>query len=318
MTLNNQTENVGLIVTIPLVLMFGWLYAQSVNRIIPMTEQEAAGIATDAYIYGYALATTKMTSLAFTNRIKADLATFRAGESARELTQVPSNHLPRRERRHTVFCRISGLRQGTRGTLVSQHGETILPVPIHDAWMTVIHSDGSRTTGESEQNILIAGLSWRGSVPAGMTLVKSRRTWRSLLDEYTRRVHRRIYCRYTRSSGNSHLVPLSAHGKPYTPPPPGQTGGLFTPNEIVRNVIAQMSTADHFSFMTDDEENPPVLPPDAPIVAKMATIGIVAGQPFNMSQLSPEIRLTTQGYGEQNFIADKSTAAGRAENRHVL
>jgi hypothetical protein len=37
----------------------------------------------------------------------------------------------------------------------------------------VIYSAGSRTTGQSAQNILIAGPSWRGAVPAGMKLVKS-------------------------------------------------------------------------------------------------------------------------------------------------
>ena len=38
-------------VSISLVLTIGLLYARSVDRIIPMTEQEAASMATDAYIH---------------------------------------------------------------------------------------------------------------------------------------------------------------------------------------------------------------------------------------------------------------------------
>jgi hypothetical protein len=322
LTLNIQYKKWGLLVTIPLALMIGWLYARSANRIIPMTEQEAVGIATDAYIYGYALVTTKMTSLAFTNKIKADPATF----------QVPANQLANQPKHPPAT--YHGVTEPNADTLYSagfldlakepvvlsypNMGKRYFLFPIYDAWTTVIHSAGSRTTGESEQNIVIAGPSWHGSVPAGMTLVKSPTNMAFIIG--------RVYSEGTPSDlvqvhalqRQFNLVPLSAHGKPYTPPPPGQPGGPFTLNEIVRDVIANMSTSDYFSFMTEAmRENPPVLPQDAPIVAKMATIGIVAGQPFNMSQLSPEIQKPLENIPQTvnaQFISMEARGLGKAVN----
>jgi hypothetical protein len=290
---NNQYRKWGLLVTVPLLLTMGWLYAQSANRIIPMTEQEAAGIATEAYIYGYALVTTKITGLAFTNTTKPDPATVQAPMN--QLVSQPeyppaTYHGVTAPNADTLYS-LAFLDLGREPVVLSypNMGKRYFLFPIYDAWTTVIHSPGSRTTGESAQNILIAGPAWRGSVPAGMKLVKSPTNMAFIIG--------RIYSDGTPADlaqvhalqRQFQLMPLSAYGKPYTPPP-GQTGGPYTPKEIVRSVIAKMSTSEYFNFLTEAmKENPPVLPQDAPIVAKMARIGIVPGKPFDMTQLSPEV-----------------------------
>src|SRR5215469_9165148 len=79
----------------------------------------------------------------------------------------------RRRMLHSVFRRIPGLFPRAYGPFVRGHGQTIFLFPFYDAWTTVLLSPGSRATGRSAQTILIAGPSWHGSVPAGMTLVKS-------------------------------------------------------------------------------------------------------------------------------------------------
>jgi hypothetical protein len=277
MTLNNQYRKCGLFLSVPLVLTIGWLCAQSANRIIPMTEQEAASIATDAYIYSYPLVTTKITGLAFTNTIKPDPATFQA--PVNQLVSQPeypaaTYHGVTAPNADTLYS-VGFLDLAKEPVALSypNMGKRYFLFPIYDAWTAVIHSAGSRTTGESAQNILIAGPSWRGSVPTGMTLVKSPTNTAFIIG--------RVYSDGTPSDlAQVHalqrqfkLVPLSAYGKPYTPPP-GQTGGPYTPKEIVRDVIAKMSASEYFNFMAEAmKENPPVLPQDAPIVAKMARIG---------------------------------------------
>jgi hypothetical protein len=154
-------------------------------------------------------------------------------------------------------------------------GKRYFLFPIYDAWTTVIHSAGTRTTGEAARNILIAGPSWHGAVAAGMTLVKLATNKGFIIG--------RVYSDGTPSDlaqvhalqRHIKLVPLSAYGKPYTQPA-GRTGGRYTPKEIVRDVIGRTSTQEYFTFMAEAmKENPPVLPQDAPIVARMAKIGLV-------------------------------------------
>jgi len=254
MTLNNQYRKWGLLVTIPLVLMIGWLYAQSANRIIPMTEQEAAGIATDAYIYGYALVTTKMTSLAFTNTIKADPATFQAPENqlVNQPKYPPANyHGVAAPNADTLYSAgFLDLAKGPVALSYPNMGKRYFVFPISDAWTTVIHCARLAHHGRVEQNILIAGPSWHGSVPAGMTLVKSPTNMASGSD----------------------------------------WGTLHTQRDRSQRLCADEPIRLFQFHDGSNEENSPVLPQDAHIVAKMATIGIVAGQPFYVSQLSPEIQ----------------------------
>ncbi len=85
------------------------------------------------------------------------------------------------------------------------------------------------------------------------------------------------------------VVPLSAYGKPYTPPPnkvdpnPG-----FSMTDKPQAVIDAMDTQAYFNMMTRlmGEAAPPA-PEDAPMVARMAKIGLVPGKPFDMSKLDP-------------------------------
>ena len=73
----------------------------------------------------------------------------------------------------------------------------------------------------------------------------------------------------------------------HTPRP----AGTIDPNapsvkEKVRDLISAMDTKTYFNAMAMSMAvNPPVLPEDGPIVAEMAKIGIVPGQPFDLSKL---------------------------------
>jgi hypothetical protein len=147
-------------------------------------------------------------------------------------------------------------------------------------------SPGSRTSGQTAQDLLIAGPSWHGSVPRNLTLVRSSTNTAFIIG--------RVYSDGTppdlaqvhKLQAEFKLVPLSSFNKPFTPPA-GQTGGPYAPKEIVRNVIAKMTASEYFNFMADAmKENPPVMSQDGQILARMAKIGIVPGKPFDMSQLS--------------------------------
>lgn len=96
-------------------------------------------------------------------------------------------------------------------------------------------SPGSRTSGQTAQDLLIAGPSWHGSVPRNLTLVRS-------------------------STNTAFII--------------GRVYSDGTPPDLAQVQADAM------------KENPPVMPQDGQILARMAKIGIVPGKPFDMSQLS--------------------------------
>jgi hypothetical protein len=272
------------------ILTVHWLYAQSANRIIRVTDQEAAAIAKDAYVYGYPLVTTKITGLAFVNTTEPDPRTFQApiNQFVNMPEYPPATYhgvtAPNADTLYSAaFLDLSG------EPIVLSYpdmGKRFFLFPIYDAWTNVIHSAGSRTSGQTAQDLLIAGPSWHGSAPPNMTLVQS--------PTKTAFIIGRVYSDGTPTDlsqvhmlqAKFKLTPLSSHGKPYIPPA-GQTGGPYTPKEIVRDVIAGMSASEYFNFVADAmKENPAIMPQDGQIIARMTKIGIIPGKPFDMSQLS--------------------------------
>jgi hypothetical protein len=80
------------------------------------------------------------------------------------------------------------------------------------------------------------------------------------------------------------VVPLSSYGKPYTPPP-GEVDASFDMKKAVRDQVDAMSTEDYFNYLAKLMKDNPPAAADAPMVAKMAKIGLVPGQDFDASKL---------------------------------
>ena len=294
MASNSQHKKLAILLAGFLVLTVGWLYGQSASRIIPMTPREAASIATDAYIYGYPLVTTKITGLAFTNTVNPNPLAFQApvNQFVSQPAYPPATYRGVTAPNADTLYSAAFLDLSKEPLVLSypDMGKRYFLFPIYDAWTNVIHSAGTRTSGESAQNILITGPAWHGSAPDGMVLAQSPTNMAFIIG--------RVYSDGTPSDlAEVHalqpqfkLVPLSAYGHAYMPPP-GQAGGRYTPKEVVREVIAKMSIAEYFNFMaTAMKENPPVLPQDATLVAAMARIGLVPGKTFDIGRLRPEIQ----------------------------
>jgi hypothetical protein len=88
------------------------------------------------------------------------------------------------------------------------------------------------------------------------------------------------------------VTPLSAWGKPYTPvalpvnPDPG-----FSMTDKPQPAILAMGTDGYFNLMAKLMDG--IAPPpagDAPMVARMARIGIAPGKPFELSKLDPAVQ----------------------------
>src|SRR5574337_777996 len=110
--------------------------------------------------------------------------------------------------------------------------------PLLDGWTDVFQVPGKRTTGTGAQKYAITGPGWTGTLPPGVTEYKSPTglVW----------VLGRIYCTGTPEDYKAvhalqdqvTVVPLSAYGKPYTPPPGAVDPGVDMKTAVREQVDA--------------------------------------------------------------------------------
>src|SRR4029077_18796762 len=84
------------------------------------------------------------------------------------------------------------------------------------------------------------------------------------------------------------LVPLSSYGKPYTPPAGKVDPGIDT-KTAVRDQVNGLDTGAYFALLAKLMKDNPPAAADAPIVAKMARIGLAPGRDFDASKLDPDV-----------------------------
>lgn len=84
------------------------------------------------------------------------------------------------------------------------------------------------------------------------------------------------------------LAPLSAFGKPYAPPK-GTVDASFDAKTPPVEKLKALSAASYFDLLARLMKSNPPSAADAPVLARLATIGIAPGQPFDPSRLDPSV-----------------------------
>ena len=160
--------------------------------------------------------------------------------------------------------------------------------PMLDGWTNVFQVPGKRTTGTKAQRYAITGPGWSGTLPAGVTEYKSPTDIVWILG--------RIYCTGTPEDYKAvhalqdqvSVVPLSSYGKPYKAEP-GQVDTAIDMQTAVRDQVNAMDGAAYFKLLAELAKTNPPAAEDAPMVAKLAKIGIVPGQDFDATKLEPAV-----------------------------
>lgn len=154
-------------------------------------------------------------------------------------------------------------------------------MPMMDAYTNVFASPGSRTTGNEAGNYLISGPGWTGEVAEGMKQIQSptNTVWiigRTQVN--SKEDGDKIVVPLQRQYK---LTPLSAWGKPYTPPTPvaDSTAPKGDPNTLVKN----MPTDEYFSYVNELLAKYPPPTEDKAAMDKFAAIGIGAGKKFDLN-----------------------------------
>ncbi|MBX7165385.1 MAG: DUF1254 domain-containing protein [Pirellulales bacterium] len=182
--------------------------------------------------------------------------------------------------------------------------------PLLDAWTNVFQVPGKRTTGTGAQKFAITGPSWKGTLPAGVTQYKAPTNLVWILG--------RIYCTGTAADyaavhhmqDEIALVPLSSFGKAYAPPA-GEVDAKVDMQTPVREQVNGLDIASYFTLLAQLLAGNPPAESDAPIIAKMARLGVVAGRPFELSKLDRETQAalkTVPQIGFEQIMAHFKTA----------
>ncbi|HTA40388.1 MAG TPA: DUF1254 domain-containing protein [Candidatus Acidoferrales bacterium] len=273
-------------------------FAAAIAMLICVTPQPAFSqdqtnaLAVDAYLYAYPLVTMEMS-----RRVSTNIAATQENG-----TRAPMNQ----------FAFLRTYPNASFTDVVAPNADTLYeigwfdvskePIVIHtpalggryalfpmlSAWTNVFESPGTRTTGDAAQTFAVTGPGWSGSLPSGVREVKSPTALVWMIG--------RIYTDGTpadfaivhKLQNEMSATPLSMYGKPYTPPAATVDPAIDMKTPIVEQVNA-LSGMDFFKiFASLLQANPPAAA-DAPMVAKLADLGIVPGQPLDTSKLSPAI-----------------------------
>ena len=280
-----------------------------------MEGSEEFGLAVEAYTFGYPLVTMEMTRRVVTNVAKP------------KGTKGPMGHVIKlREYPNASFTDVTAPNADTLYTtaffdvgkepwvvsLPDMAGRYAL-FPMLDGWTTVFDVPGKRTTGTDAQTYAITGPGWEGKLPDGVKEYKSPTSLVWLLG--------RIYCTGTkedyaevhRLQDEVKLVPLSAYGTEWTPPA-GKVDPSIDMKTAVRDQVNAMDAVQYFTLLCDLMKTNPPTAADAPMVEKMAQIGIVPGQDFDKSKFDPSFAKRVPGVAFDRIMLHFKFSDGDVQN----
>lgn len=281
-----------------------------------LSPDEARQIAEDAYVYGYSLITTEVTRVQMSNVAKPQGG-----------LQAPLNQFANVPRYPPADYRgVSAPNADTLYSLawldlaepqVFSHpdmGDRFFLFEIVDLWMHDLENSPSRRTASgAAANYLVTGPGWKGTVPDGMKHLPMATRYMVILGRTYANGTEADYEAVNKLQAQYRITPLSAWGKPYTPvAPPVNPNPGFSMTDKPQQVILDLGTQGYFAMMARlmGGDAPPAAI-DAPMVARMARLGLVPGQPFDLGKLDPAV---------QAALADlpKRALAKIEANRNIL
>lgn len=264
---------------------------------------EAVPAGVEAYIYGYPLVTMEMTRRVMTNVAAPKGSRAPMGQLVRMRSYPSASYrdvtAPNADTLYTTAW-VDVSEEPWILRLPDANGRYYL-FPMLDGWTNVFQVPGKRTTGTAAQTYAICGPGWKGKLPKGVVKFQAPTAIVWLLG--------RIYCTGTpedyaavhKLQDAISLVPLSSFGKPYMPTP-GKVDRSIDMKTAVREQVNALSAEEYFTLLAKLLVANPPAKADRPMVEKLAKLGIVAGQPFDGSNLDPVAR---KAFADVPKIANK-------------
>lgn len=254
---------------------------------------EAKAIALDAYVYGYSLLTTEVTRMQMSNVPKLEGMKSPMGQFINVPRYPPADYRGVSAPNADTLYSLAWVDLSEPQVLSHPDmGKRFFLFEMVDLWMTIVQTPGSRPDGGKAAAYLLTGPDWKGEVPQGMkqiafptryAVILGRTYADGTLADY--KVVNQLQAKYS-------LTPLVSFGKkfkyeaPAVNPDPG-----FSMTDKPQEVILGMDASAYFNRMTNLMcKDAPPSPEDAPLLAKMATIGIEPCKPFDISKLDVDIQ----------------------------
>ena len=162
-----------------------------------------------------------------------------------------------------------------------------------DLWMTdYVASPSTRTAGGDAANYLFTGPGWSGDVPTRPEAHRVSDPLYGVLGRTYADGTDADYQAVNQLQAQYKITPLSSWGSSFTyKAPPVDRDPGFSMTAKPQDAIIAMGTSGYFNLLAKlmGGDAPPAAE-DAPIIARMAKIGIVPGQPFDIRSSTPRFR----------------------------
>jgi hypothetical protein len=295
--------------------------AWSAEATEPLTPAEAKAIAKDGYVFGLPLVYIVLQSDVLTNVPKPEggRAPINQFDQHREFPDAKNNKI--------VGMNVDTLYSLAQLDLTAEPVVLVVPpmegkrwwiMQVIDAWNDVPAAPGSRTHGDKGGNFAITGPNFKGELPPGLEQIRcdtsiaalGGRTYTAGPDDYAA-VHK-IQDGYK-------LIPLTQWNGAdtnYTPPTDVPVRSDVDAKTPIPVQVFQMSAEDYFGRLCELLVNNPARAADAPIMARLARLGIKPGATFKMNAFDNATRQAIEeGMGEgQKEIRDGESKMGEGIN----
>lgn len=284
-----------------------------------ISQQDALQIAKEAYIYGYSLITTDITRVQMSNVTKEEGLQAPIGKFINVKKYPPADYRGVSAPNADTLYSLAWI--DLKEPQVFSHpdmGNRFYLFEMTDLWMIDFDNPGTRTAGGAAANYLLTGPGWKGTVPAGLKHIPVETSYMVILGRIYADGTEEDYKKVNLLQDQLKITPLSAWGQNYVykapavDPNPG-----FSMTAKPQEVINDMSIQTYFNLMSKLMGSvAPPKPEDAPILDRMAKIGLVPGKPFDISKLDPSIqaRVTEAGKLGMEQINENQKNMGKLVN----
>ena len=276
---SRKTFIVGLVALLAVV-------AVQVTRTPSLHTEGAVRDAVDAYIYGYPLITFDMARMQQTNVETPDEQHAPMNQMIKMRTYLPiDNHCCAAPNADTLYT-MAWLDVYKEPLILSvpEIKDRYYIVPLLDGFSEVIKVISSINDGAEARTLAITGPGWSGTLPEGVTEVKSTTAIVWLLGRIYSTGTPEDYKAVNDIQDQFTLVPLSSYGKPYTQPP-AKVDPDFDMKTAARAQVNSMDIYTYFNYLARLLKTNPPKPEDAAMVEKLVKIGLVPGEDFDPSKL---------------------------------
>ena len=256
-----------------------------------LSEQEAAEIGVNAYLYFYPLVTMDVTRRQMTNMASGEKPGYGPSNKFDHIREYPSADMkvvvrPNFDTLYSIAW-LDLVKEPIILSVPDTDGRYYL-MPLLDMWTDVFAAPGKRTTGTQAGDYAVVPQGWKGKLPKGVQRIDAP-TPQVWIIGRTQTNGPEDYATVHKVQDGFKLTPLSQWGKK-----PKPVKAIIDPNIDMKTSpgeqVNRMSAAAFFKYAAEVMKvNPPHIT-DWSMLARLKKIGIVPGKSFDYDKLDSAVK----------------------------